>query len=54
MKEALLSSKGVLAYDTSKNIEIFTDAAKTCGKGYNLCQPNDERDLRIVACGSTG
>ena len=28
--------------------------AKTGGMGYTLCQENDEGDLRIVACGSSG
>ena len=31
MKTELLSSKGVMAYDPRKNIEIFTDAAKKGG-----------------------
>ena len=54
LKEELQSSKGVLAYASSKKIEIFTNTAMTGGMGYALCKPNDEGDLRIVACGYTG
>ena len=53
LKEEILGAKGVVAFDLEKRIKIYTDAAKTGGMGYALCQPNDERDLRLVACGST-
>ena len=43
-----------MAYDPEKRIEIYMDAAKTGGMGYTLYQWNDEGDLRLVACGSTG
>ena len=33
---------------------MYTDAAKTGGMGYALCQPNKDGDNRLVACGSTG
>ena len=45
---------GVIPFDLSKRIEIYTDAAKTGGMGYALFQPNENGDNRLVACGSTG
>ena len=53
LKEEICGAKGLVAFDLEKNIEIYTDAAKTGGIGYDLCQPNNEGD-RLVACGSSG
>ena len=38
----------------SKRIKMYTEADKTGGMGYALCQPNKDGDNRLVACGSTG
>merc|ERR1711954_250128 len=42
LKEEILGNPCVKPFDLSKRIEIYTDAAKTRGMGYTLCQPNEE------------
>ena len=54
LKEEILGNWCVIPFDLSKRIEIYTDAAKTRGMGYALCQPNEDGDNRLVACRSTG
>ena len=54
LKEEILGNRCVIPFDLSKRIEIYTDAAKTGGMGYALCQPNVDGHNRLVACGSTG
>ena len=54
LKHEILEARGVVAFDLSEKIEIYTDAAKTGGMGYALCQPNKDGHNRLVSCGSTG
>ena len=54
LKHEILEARGVIPFDLSKRIEIYTDAAKTGGMGYALCHPNEDGHNRLVACGSTG
>ena len=44
----------MVAFDLEKRIQILTDTVTTGGMGCALCQPNDQVDLRLVSCGSTG
>ena len=54
LKQEILGNRSVIPFDLGKKIEIYTDAAKTGGFGYALCQPNEEGYNRLVSCGSTG
>merc|ERR1711954_529223 len=54
LKQEILGNRSVIPFDLGKKIEIYTDAAKTGGFGYALCQTNEEGYNRIVSCGSTG
>ena len=44
LKKEIIGNRSVIPFDLRKNIEIYTDAAKTGGFGYALCQPNEDGD----------
>ena len=54
LKQEILGSWDVIPFDLSKRIKIYTNAAKTGGIRYALCQPNKYGDNILVACRSTG
>ena len=39
-------------FDTSKPVELLTDASRQNGLGFALCQGKDQDKLFIVTCGS--
>jgi hypothetical protein len=54
VKEILFDTGKLRPFDISLASEVYTDATKTLGIGFILCQVRPERVRNLIWCGSTG